>query len=121
MGFDYAAIAAKAARAIRAARGKTPLPWFLERATGEADPVEGELTAPGVQRLSISGVRTRIGTGYIATSEVLEGDELVVLDAAREPRASDRFIDERGSWTIVQIDTKNPAGIVLAYILRVRK
>lgn len=116
MGF-YEDAAATTTRMLREF-GRT---MFIERTSGTANPVASRLLDEETETLQTVGVRTSLTRNYVATSDVFDGDKLIVLDASQTPQLGDRIADGAEKWLIVQVDEINPAGVPVAYKVRVRK
>jgi hypothetical protein len=114
----YERMAATATRLLRE-RGQN---LALRRLTagGDYDPATGT-GAPGVPvDLPTVGLFRDFTEEWAATSQIMDGDRMAVLDASQMPLLTDRLIAGNDVLTIVKIKPINPAGTPVAYRLQVR-
>lgn len=97
-------------------------PMLLRRpGVSTIDPVtDEEVSSPPVDQ-PCTGIATSYQTNLIDGTRIKSGDRKVILTAEQPPQMADTLVIDGTSWTLVDIDTKQPAETVLVYILQVRR
>lgn len=88
---------------------------------GSFDPATGIITPGETQYFYPKGVIQNYKDELIDGTRIAEGDRMLILEAGVvEPKLDDRPVVAGRSWVPVEIQTVAPAGVVLAYKVRVR-
>ena len=88
---------------------------------GAFDPATGIITPGETQHFDLQGVIQNYTDDVIDGTRIASGDRLLVLEPGIvEPKLDDRPVIGGRAWVPVQIETVDPAGVVLAYKVRVR-
>lgn len=88
---------------------------------GSFDPATGIITPGETQHFDLQGVIQNYRDDLIDGTRITAGDRLLVLEPGIvEPKMDDRPVVGGRSWVPVEIQTLAPAGVVLAYKVRVR-
>lgn len=118
MAFDYAKIAATAARLIENF-GQT---ISVTRTTGATiDPVTGAAVAGTDTVYSPKGILKKYPDDVIDGTRIETGDRELILDNTIEPDLSDKVTVQGEQWTIVNVTSVNPAGTAIVFFCQVRK
>ena len=114
----YARLASTASRLLTT-YGQTVT---LRRTTGgSVNPVTGATVAGTVQTLTAPGILQRYPDELVDGTRILASDRMLILDSTVQPQITDLVSLEGQQWTLVQIQTINPAGTPLVYMLQVRR
>ena len=117
MSACYDNMAATASRLI----GKYGQAISIKRTTGGTiDPVAGTVTAGTASTLTTTGILQRYPDSLIDGTRILTSDRLAILAPTSEPILTDKLAFGSKDWTIVSIQTANPAGTPLVYFVQVR-
>lgn len=114
----YAELQADAA-ALLAEYGR---PMTLRRpGASTIDPVTDEEVSSPPQDLPTTGIITGYADNLIDGTRIKSGDRKAIIDASQVPELSDRLVIGAESWTLVNIEAKQPAETALVYVLQVRR
>jgi hypothetical protein len=105
------------AKALLDKRGQTVK---IVRSGDTIDPVTGDVTEGVDTVYKPKGVLTNYNDADIDGTRIVKGDRLLILDATTEPKTSDKPIINGAEWTVVAIESINPAGTPVAYKVQVR-
>lgn len=88
---------------------------------GSIDDVTGAVVAGTPADQVVTGLLKVYPDKLIDGTRIQQGDRLLVIDASVQPLHTDRPVIEGEEWSVVSIETANPAGIPLAYFIQVRR
>ncbi|WBA79557.1 hypothetical protein [Endozoicomonas sp. GU-1] len=97
-------------------------PFVLVRDKGKCfDPVTGVCTPGEPEYLKFNGILKSYSASLIDGTKIIQGDQLLLLDACHTPKKGDKAKFPDGDWQIVSIEPVIPAGVPLAYKIQVRR
>jgi hypothetical protein len=91
------------------------------RNNGSINPSTGEFDQSSGQEITVNGVTSTYADRLINETTVLTGDIRLAIDSNVEPKQSDDVLIDGDQYSIIAIDKKNAGGIVVSYILQLRK
>jgi hypothetical protein len=115
---DFYAGMATMAEALLNKRGQT---IEITRSGDIIDPVTGDVTSGADTVYKPKGVLLNYKDADIDGTRIVKGDRLLILDATTEPKTSDKPVIDGAEWTVVAIESINPAGTPVAYKVQVRR
>ena len=93
----------------------------LIRNAGELNPTSGEFEQAAGESIPLIGVTSNYADRLINEKTILTGDVKLVIDHPVEPLSKDMILIDGDYYRIVNIDKKNAGGVVIGYILQLRK
>lgn len=89
----------------------------------EIDPVTGEaLLESEIQTYTLKGIMKKYPENVIDGSRITSSDRQVMIETSVvKPVMTDKLTINGQSWPIMEIESINPAGTELLYIVRVRR
>ncbi|URA07139.1 virion structural protein [Xanthomonas phage Mallos] len=88
---------------------------------GTVDPVTGVPSGGNEQVTNVLGVLVSYEEKLVDGETIMRGDRQALVQATVEPLFGDTFVELGGSWSVVNVQAVNPAGVALVYILQVRR
>jgi len=88
---------------------------------GTVDTVTGTPSGGGEQVTNALGVLVSYEEKLVDGATIMRGDRQAIVQAVIEPEFGDTFVELGGSWSVVNVQAVNPAGLALVYILQVRR
>lgn len=87
------------------------------------DPVTGEIIVPEIkENYTIKGIMKKYPENVIDGSRITVSDRQLMLETSGiEPVMTDKITINGQHWPIMEIESINPAGTALLYIVRVRR
>ncbi len=88
----------------------------------KVDPVSGEVILPEVRKdYTVKGIMKKYPENLIDGSRIMYSDRQLMLEASViEPQMTDKITIDGQLWPIMEIQSINPAGTPLLYIVHVR-
>ena len=97
-------------------------PVILQRTSGGTfDPVAGSTTGASTSEIAAMGIQKHYKTSLVDGKRIKHGDKLFVLDDSQAPVISDKLKVGSEYWSIVGLNTVEPAGEAIVYFVQVRK
>ena len=114
----YAALAATAKKMLTE-KGR---PMVVRRkGVTNSDPAAGTVTTSAPVDFTVNGLLLGYKDFFAASDLVQRGDRKAVLEAGVvTPTKEDRLVVDGQSWTIIDVETINPAGTPILHKLQVR-
>lgn len=114
---NYDALAQTAQRLIE----KSGQTITLKRSSAQVGPVTGQEIPGSEETLKTVGVVKRYPVRLIDGTRITASDREVVMSAEIAPKITDKVMISGHPWAIQEISEANPAGVTLAYFVRVRR
>ena len=93
----------------------------ITRSGDTVDPVTGEVTVDDDVVYEPNGVLTSYTNIEVDGTRIKTGDRRLIIDATVEPKMADRPEIDGLEWTVVSVESINPAGTPVAYKVQVRR
>lgn len=96
-------------------------PITVVRETGASiDPVTGAATQGAEEQFTPMGVIRPYPARFVDGTLIQRGDREMIVDDTVEPKVSDTVLIGGEPWSVVNVETVNPAGVPIIYRVQVR-
>jgi hypothetical protein len=119
MSFDYQDMQDTAAELLGV--GEFGKVFTLNRYDGGTTLADGSDSQGSASPLSVTGVSVPFSQAQTNSSTIEAGDVQLIIDATLEPLPADKLVIDGAEYSIISIERKKPADVVLCYFIQLRK